>query len=238
MTETQLTKNGRLYSFGFSGKLDNDHLEALLTHLPWRKAPTASISGGRAPVTTAVIKGLGPVVIKQYMRGGIIRYFLRDRYVKFGKPRSQVEFESMSELRKVGISAPEPLAYAYRGFPLYCAWLITRQVKDAYTLAELDCRDISRIAVVMGKVIQQIDKLVACGFIHVDLHPGNVLVDSDDNIYIIDFDKGRRSSIQKDRLYGVYYRRWQRAIVKHQLPKILDDLLLEGLNKLTEIPSP
>ncbi len=236
MTETQLTKNGRLFSFGFSGNLDSNHLEALLTHLPWRKAPTASISGGRAPVTTAVIEGLGPVVIKQYMRGGIIRYFLKNRYVKFGKPRSQVEFESMSELRKLGISAPEPLAYAYSGYPLYCAWLITREVESACTLAELDCRDISRVAGVMVKVIEQIHKLAECGFIHVDLHPGNVLVDRDDNIYIIDFDKGHRSTLPPKRLCGIYYRRWRRAIVKHQLPKILDDLLLEGLKKLADIP--
>ena len=236
MPEAELTKNKRLYRFGFSDKLRNDQLEELLTHLQTPATTEASIAGGRAPVTTVEINGLGPVVIKPYMRGGIIRHIIKSRYLKIGKPRSQVEFESMSELRKFGISAPEPLAYAYRGFPLYCAWLITREIVNALTLAELDCQDISRVAGIMGKVIEQIHKLAECGFIHVDLHPGNVLVDGDDNIYIIDFDKGHRSTLKREKLYGVYYRRWRRSIVKHQLPKILDDMLREGLNKRTGIP--
>jgi 3-deoxy-D-manno-octulosonic acid kinase len=229
MAEVQLTKNDRLYRIGFSGNLGMDQLEELLPHLRTPKTAEGSIAGGRAAVTTATIEGVGSVVIKPYMRGGIIRHILKSRYVKFGKPRSQVEFESMSELRRLGIRAPEPLAYAYRGFPLYCAWLVTREVENACTLAELDCADISRVTGIMGKVIEQIDRLVACGFIHVDLHPGNVLVDSHDRIYLIDFDKGRRSTIPKNRLYDVYYRRWRRAVVKHQLPEILDEILLEGL---------
>ncbi len=234
MAETQLTKNNRLYRFGFSGSLGLDQLEELLLHLRTPKTFEASIEGGRAPVTTAAIKGLGSVVIKSYMRGGFVRHFLKSRYVKFGKPRSRLEFEALSELRLLGISAPEPLAYAYRGFPLYRAWLITREVESACTLAELGCRDISRATDVMGKVIEQIKKLVACGFIHVDLHPGNVLVDSNDDIFIIDFDKGRRSTLRKEKLYGYYYRRWRRSIVKHQLPKMLDDMLREGLEVVSK----
>lgn len=234
MPVAQLTKNNRLYRFGFSGELGNDQLEALLTHLQTPQAAEASIAGGRAAVTTTEIDGLGPVVIKPYMRGGIIRHIIKSHYLKFGKPRSQVEFESISELRKLGISAPEPLAYAYRGFPLYRAWLITREIQNARTLAEVDCGDISRVAGIMKKVIDQIHKLAGCGFIHVDLHPGNVLVDGDDSIYIIDFDKGRRSMLKTEKLYGVYYRRWRRSIVKHQLPEILDDMLREGLEVVSK----
>ena len=232
--EKQLTKNSHFYRFGFSGSLGDDQLEELLTHFRLHKTAEASISGGRAPVTTAVIQGLGPVVIKQYMRGGIIRFILKNRYVKFGKTRSQLEFESMSKLRTLGIRAPEPVAYAYRGFPLYVAWLITKEVENSCTLAELSCQDIQRVSRIMDKVIEQIDRLVQCHFIHVDLHPGNILVDDDDNIYIIDFDKGRLSSIQKEKLYGHYYRRWRRAVAKHRLPKMLDDMLLEGLKNLAD----
>ena len=238
MPEAKLSKNNRLYRFGFSGKLGNDQLAELLAHLQTPETAEASIAGGRAPVTTAEINGLGAVIIKPYLRGGIIRHIIKSHYLKFGKPRSQVEFEYMSELRKHGISAPEPLAYAYHGFPLYRAWLVTREIANARTLAELDCRDTSRVSGIMGKVVEQIHKLAGCGFMHVDLHPGNVLVDGDDNIYIIDFDKGRRSTIKSEKLFGVYCRRWRRSIVKHQLPKILDDMLREGLNKRTGLSSP
>lgn len=231
--EKLLTKKNLSYRFGFSGNFDDDQLKEILTHFRTQKTAEASISGGRATVATAVIEGLGPVVIKQYLRGGIMRFILKNRYVKFGKPRSQVEFEAMLRLRKLGIRAPEPVAYAYRGFPLYFAWLITRQIEQSCTLAELSCHDINRVSNIMDKVIEQIDRLVECRFIHVDLHPGNILVDGDDNIYIIDFDKGHVSSTQKEQLFDVYYQRWRRAIAKHQLPKILDDLLLKGLNNLS-----
>jgi tRNA A-37 threonylcarbamoyl transferase component Bud32 len=233
MMEKLLTKDNLNYRFGFSRNLSDNQLKEILTHFRTQKTAEASISGGRAPVATAVIKGLGPVIIKQYLRGGIMKFILKNRYVKFGKPRSQVEFESMLKLRKYGIRAPEPVAFAYRGFPLYFAWLITREIEQSCTLAELNCQDINRVSNIMDKVIEQIDKLVECRFFHVDLHPGNILVDGDDNIYIIDFDKGHLSSTQKEQLYDAYYQRWRRAIAKHQLPKILDDMLLKGLNNLS-----
>ena len=231
MMEKQLTKNSLCYRFGFSRNLSDDQLKEILTHFPRQKTAVASISGGRTPVATAEIEGLGPVVIKQYMRGGIIRFVFKNRYVKFGKTRSQIEFGSMLKLRQLGIRTPEPVAYAYRGFPLYVAWLITREIENSCTLAELSCQDVQRVSGIMDKVIEQIDRLIACRFLHVDLHPGNILVDGDDNVYIIDFDKGHVSSTKKEKLYDVYYQRWRRAIVKHQLPKILDDMLLKGLNR-------
>ena len=190
MMEKLLTKDSLNYRFGFSRNLSDNQLKEILTHFRTLKTAEASISGGRAPVTTTVVKGLGPVVIKQYLRGGIMRFILKNRYVKFGKPRSQVEFESMLKLRKCGIRAPEPVAFAYCGFPLYLAWLVSRKIEQSCTLAELNCQDINRVSRIMDSVIEQIDRLVQCRYIHVDLHPGNILIDGDDNIYIIDFDKG------------------------------------------------
>jgi 3-deoxy-D-manno-octulosonic acid kinase len=228
--EKQLTKGNLNYRFGFSRNLSDDQLKEILTHFRTQKTADASISGGRAPVTTTVIKDLGPVVIKQYLRGGMMRFILKNRYVKFGKPRSQVEFESMFKLRKCGIRAPEPVAFAYRGFPLYFAWLITREIEQSCTLAELDCQDIDRVSGIMDKVIEQIGKLVECRFIHVDLHPGNILLDGDDNIYIIDFDKGHIWRGSKVSLRDRYLNRWHRAVIKHELPDLLTEMLRSGLS--------
>ena len=61
--------------------------------------------------------------------------------------------------------------------------------------------------------------------LHVDLHLGNVLVDSNSRVYLIDFDKARYSIQNKDKLRDKYLRRWRRAVIKHRLPEKLSDLM-------------
>lgn len=219
-----LTKKYLDYHFGSPRQLTDDQLKALLTHFQTQSATGTSVLGGRAPVLTTVINGLGPVAIKQFKRGGLIRFIIKDRYMKLGKTRGQIELELMHRLRQLGIRTPEPIAYAYRGFPLYTAWLVTRKIKKACTLAELCDQDIKRVNRIMISVIKQIERLVECRCMHVDLHPGNILVDQDDHIYLIDFDKGYFSSANREKLYDTYYKRWQRSIIKHRLPRILDEM--------------
>lgn len=230
--EKQLTKKYIFYRFGFSRYLTDDQLKELVAHFPAHKTAAASISGGRAPVATAAIKGIGPVVIKQYMRGGLMRWILKNRYLKCGKTRSQVEYELMNKLRQLGIRTPEPVAYAYRGFPLYMAWLITRKIENACTLAELSCLDIKRVSGIMEKVIEQTGRLIECRFMHVDLHPGNIVVDGEDQISLVDFDKGQIYHGSREKLRNRYLARWQRAVTKHRLPETLSDILRAGLEEI------
>jgi predicted Ser/Thr protein kinase len=51
-----------------------------------------------------------------------------------------------------------------------------------------------------------------------------VLVDPEGRAYLIDFDRARTWRRGADRLRRRYRQRWQRAIAKHGLPRILQAL--------------
>jgi 3-deoxy-D-manno-octulosonic acid kinase len=172
------------------------------------------------------------VVVKHYKRGGLWGRLVRRRYLKLGKSRSQLEFELLHKARDLGISVPEPLLYANRGRLIYRAWLVTRQIKQPLSLARLSLNDEKRTRQVMASVIDQISRLIDHGIWHVDLHPGNVVIDQNDRVFLLDFDKGSLHQGNKIKLRNRYIHRWQRAVSKHKLPKMLCEMLqaeLQGL---------
>ncbi len=81
----------------------------------------------------------------------------------------------------------------------------------------------------MEKLLQSLSILINNNIHHVDLHPGNVLVDIDNNVFIIDFDKAHYFSKSKKKLKKKYFYRWKRAIIKHGLPHMLNEIMYAGL---------
>jgi 3-deoxy-D-manno-octulosonic acid kinase len=218
------------YHFGFYLNLTDSQLRTLtgLFHHPGPSGVSAL--GGRTSVTPAQLNGIGSVVIKHYRRGGLMRYFIKQRYLKLGKTRAQIEFEMLQVVRNLGINAPEPVAYAHRGCIFYQAWLISRAIKHPLSLALLSLKDEKKTRQAMESVIGQISLLIQNDILHVDLHPGNIVVDGADQIFLVDFDKGQIHPGSKEKLRNRYLSRWQRAVTKHRLPDILTEMLLAGLN--------
>jgi 3-deoxy-D-manno-octulosonic acid kinase len=218
------------YHFGFYLNLTDSQLRTLtgLFHHPGPSGVSAL--GGRTSVTPAQLNGIGSVVIKHYRRGGLMRYFIKQRYLKLGKTRAQIEFEMLQVVRNLGINAPEPVAYAHRGCIFYQAWLISRAIKHPLSLALLSLKDEKKTRQAMESVIGQISLLIQNDILHVDLHPGNIVVDGADQIFLVDFDKGQIHPGSKEKLRNRYLTRWQRAVTKHRLPDILTEMLLAGLN--------
>ena len=186
--------------------------------------------GGRTSLTPAKLNGIGSVVIKHYRRGGLLRYFIKQRYLKLGKTRAQIEFKLLQVVRNLGINAPEPVAYAHRGCIFYQAWLVSRAIKHPLSLALLSLKDEKKTRQAMESVIGQISVLIQNGILHVDLHPGNIVVDGAGQIFIVDFDKGQIHHSSTEKLRNRYLTRWQRAVTKHRLPELLTDMLQAGLN--------
>ena len=191
-----------------------------------------SVLGGRTSIVVDEINGLGSVVIKYYRRGGLIRYFVRQKYLKCGKTRGEREYELLQKVRNLGINAPEPIVFAYRGRLFYQAWLVTREIKQHQTLAQISLSNEKRACILMKEVVKQISILIKNSILHVDLHPGNIIVDKLDQVYFLDFDKGGIFPGNKNKLKNRYLNRWSRAIAKHQLSKMLSKIMNKELLRI------
>jgi RIO-like serine/threonine protein kinase len=221
---TTYTKTYNSYHFGSPLNISNPQLKQLVRFFNLPENTVNSVLGGRTSVTVIRLQGIGSVVIKHYRRGGAIRYLITKRYLKCGKTRCQVEYELLQKVRSLGINAPEPVAFAYRGRLFYQCWLITREVRDHQTLAQLSRSNKEQALMAMKSVIEQVSMLIKNKILHADLHPGNVIVDRQSRVYLLDFDKGSIFPGDKNTLRTRYVRRWNRAIQKHGLPEMLSEV--------------
>ena len=232
MQKRKLTPTYKAYQFGTCTPLTELQMNRLIGFFSQPPPKTNSVLGGRSSVSYHRIEDLGPVVVKHYKRGGLWGRLVRRRYLKWGKSRSRLEFELLLKARDLGINVPEPLLYAHRGRLIYRAWLVTREIKQPQSLARLSLNDEKRTRQVMASVIDQISRLIDHGIWHVDLHPGNVVIDQNGRVFLLDFDKGSLYQGNKMKLRDRYINRWQRAVSKHKLPKMLSEILQAGLQGL------
>ncbi|MBW2195110.1 MAG: phosphotransferase [Deltaproteobacteria bacterium] len=225
-----LSEKGRQeYSFTSSFELSAHQINCLI---PFFSMPIESVNsalGGRTSVTRADIEGIGPIVIKHYVRGGFLRHVVKRTYLGLGKTRGQVEYEMLNKVRQIGVYAPEPIAYASKGRLFYKAWLITRQIGQHTSLATLSLTDEKCSQSKMSCIIDEVSVLIRNTILHVDLHPGNTLVDKAGRVYLVDFDKARFFLGNTNRLCHRYIRRWNRAVAKHCLPEMLSKEFSAGL---------
>ena len=185
--------------------------------------------GGRVAVSRITLPEIGPAVLKYYRRGGLIRRVLKDRYLYNTRRRCRKEFDMLARVRSLGVTAPRPLVAAFSSGLFYCCWLITEAIDSAGSLADLSRRKPVAAKRCTRQAAEQIKILIDNRILHVDLHPGNVLVGTDGRVHLIDFDRARRYRLGGSNLGRRYRRRWQRAVVKHDLPAFLVDELDAGL---------
>jgi 3-deoxy-D-manno-octulosonic acid kinase len=224
------TKIYNSYHFGSPSHITDQQLKQLIRFFNLPKNSVNSALGGRISITVTRLQGIGSVVIKYYRRGGVIRHLIKKRYLKCGKTRCQIEYELLQKVRSLGINAPDPIAFAYRGRLFYQCWLVTREIQNHQTLAQLSRSNEEQARMTLKAVIKQVSMLIKNKILHADLHPGNVIVDNQNQVYLLDFDKGGVFPGDKNALKTRYLRRWNRAIQKHGLPEMLSEV--NGFNPL------
>ncbi len=221
--------NYRSFSFGSSVKLSTHTLDILISIFrsePSGAYDTKSILNGRGSIKSIHIPETGDVVIKEYQRGGLVHYFNKNIYIKLCREvRSRTEFKMLVTAEKAGINVPSPMVYASRGGLFYKTWLITKKINKCRNFADLSVNNEKRAFKIFPEISGSIKKLIKNNIYHVDLHPGNVLVDENDKNYIIDFDKASKFRGETNQLQNLYKKRWTRAVLKYDLPDFL--LLLD-----------
>ncbi len=183
----------------------------------------------------------GPAVLRHYLRGGQAAHFSHDRYLYTGLERSRpmAEFQMLAGLHKKGLPVPRPLAaQCVRNGLFYTGDLMTRRLADVIPLADLPENQQSDPAMwrAVGACIRQFHEQ---GVVHADLNARNILVDGENAVFLIDFDRARiRAGAQ--RLFAMNLKRLQRSLRKFQQSSVLEagwQQLLKGYRMDAGAPS-
>ncbi len=196
--------------------------EELFSASHWaRHAALRAADGGRGN-TWILAVGSGEWVLRHYRRGGLVRHISRDYYLwqRLENTRPWREWKLLAELYREGLPVPQPVAaQVTRHGPAYRGDLITRLIPGTRSLAAR-LEDTSIEFLPWRKIGNCIRRFHNAGVYHADLNAHNILVDSHNDVYLIDFDRGERRSPSV---------RWQEANLKRLL-RSLHKLAVPGLS--------
>jgi len=191
-------------------------------HWARRKTCAGGASGGRGE--TWIVAGTdGDWVLRHYRRGGWIARLSSDYYAWMGLERTRPwrEWRLLYSLYKEGLPVPQPLvARVQRHGLVYRGDLITRLIPDSRSLAS-GLRDPGIERLPWQAIGDCLQRFHAAGVQHADLNAHNILLDSRNRVYLVDFDKSLRrppaSGWQRANL-----RRLRRSLHKLAAPSLID----------------
>ncbi|MBN2225205.1 MAG: 3-deoxy-D-manno-octulosonic acid kinase [Deltaproteobacteria bacterium] len=151
-----------------------------------------ALPGGRGSVSIITLPNVGAVVLRRYRRGGLIGKVLVDRYLSGTRPFRELSVLALARARGV----PVPDAMGASSIRVGILWhrgrIATRLIPGARTLPVFIEKNrgngalVARVLEGAGKAIRRMHE---AGIDHADLNMNNVLVDDNDVVHIIDFDK-------------------------------------------------
>ncbi|MGF1740839.1 3-deoxy-D-manno-octulosonic acid kinase [Vibrio profundum] len=134
--------------------------------------------------------------LRHYRRGGLFGKLIKDTYWFSGwqKTRCYQEFQLLHHLIEAGINVPRPMAArAIKSGLGYKADLLSEKVPNARDLVSI-LKEKPLPAEMYQKIGQEIRKMHNAQVNHTDLNIHNILIDDQDEVWIIDFDKCSQQS--------------------------------------------
>ena len=163
----------------------------MFTHDFWEKQEKVTgISRGRG-ITVFFQYQEHELVLRHYLRGGLIGRFIKDKYINLGleKSRAYLELKLLQELVSLDLPVPKPAALLFENMGVfYKADIIIHKIPGArdahHTLIERK---------VTPDEWQRIGQTVATfhnhQVFHHDLNIHNIMLDELGKVWLIDFDK-------------------------------------------------
>lgn len=173
------------------------------------------------------------MVLRHFHRGGLIGRVNRDLYLRVGAANSRAlrEFDLLSEMHSEGLAVPVPVAAQYVPFgPFYRADIITQRIPNARPLQEV-LGDRALPSQLWRAIGAKVRNLHDHGVFHSDLNCRNILIDTSERIWFIDFDKcekrepGAWTRANLDRLQRSFQKTATQSIDVHWHEEDWGDLL-------------
>lgn len=161
-------------------------------------------------------------VLRQYRRGGLVAKVVKQYYFWTGAntTRSWAEFTVLLHLRNHSVAVPEPLAaWWQRCFLVYRTAIIVARIPHALPIA-YQLESVSAQAVALT-----VKKMHDAGVWHADLNVFNILIDADQVIHLIDFDKAKILDVVNSK-----QRQQNRLRLRRSLIKVRGEIGLEWFN--------
>jgi len=158
-------------------------------------------------------------VLRHYYRGGLIGKLINDSYWFSGyqSTRAAKEFALLATMQQLALPVPKPIAYRVTRHGLfYRADLLSSRIEHADDLvAILSERTLPHhIWKAIGIVIKRFHDH---NIYHHDLNAHNILIDNNNEIFIIDFDRGEVRANNNNDWQQANIARLQRSFMKEMM---------------------
>lgn len=174
----------------------------------------------------------GELVLRKYLRGGLMARISHDRYIftGFSRSRPMREFDMLQQLFCAGLPVPKPAAAYCRSHGLTASGaLLTHRLRGTRPLCDYFEPDNHNAPAnhkpeLWRQVGQTIRRFHDIGVVHADLNARNILV-SDRGVFLIDFDRARLAMNHQsayranlDRLHRSWVKLWPAAGIEQREP--------------------
>ncbi|ELU49917.1 3-deoxy-D-manno-octulosonic-acid kinase [Vibrio campbellii CAIM 519 = NBRC 15631 = ATCC 25920] len=175
----------------FDDEIITDPSQALFDAQYWQEQDKVVGSAtGRGTTWFVQLENM-QAALRHYRRGGLFGKIVKDHYWFTGweQTRSAQELNLLQILIDAGVNVPRPIAArAVKTGLTYQADLLSERIPNARDLVSI-LQEKPLPEVMYQKIGQEIAKMHNVNVNHTDLNIHNILIDDQDKVWIIDFDK-------------------------------------------------